>query len=58
MIYVINCACGDTYISETGRTLEIRMKEHKRACIKADFEKSAVAEVVDIERLEDVFTGC
>ena len=33
-----------TYIGETGRTLEIRVKEHKRACVKADFEKSAVAE--------------
>ena len=44
VIYKINCACGDTYIGETGRTLEIRMKEHKRACVRADFEKSAVAE--------------
>ena len=46
VIYIINSACGyiRTYIGETGRTLEIRMKEHKRACIKADFEKSAVAE--------------
>ena len=33
VIYKINCACGDTFIGE-----------HKRACIKADFEKSAVAE--------------
>ena len=32
------------YICETGRTVEIRMKEHKHACVKADFEKSAVAE--------------
>ena len=24
VIYKINCACGDTYIGETGRTLEIR----------------------------------
>ena len=44
VIYKINCACGDTYIGETGRTLEIRVKEHKRACVKADFEKSSVAE--------------
>ena len=44
VIYKINCACGDTYIGETGRTLEIRMKEHKHASIKADFEESAVAE--------------
>ena len=43
VIYKINCACGDTYVGETGRILEIRMKEHKRVCIKADFEKSAVA---------------
>ena len=41
VIYKINCACG---IGETGRTLEIRMKEHKGACVRADFEKSVVAE--------------
>ena len=44
VIFKINCACGDTYIGETGRTLEIRMKEHKSACVKADLKKSAVAE--------------
>ena len=44
MICKINCARGDTYIGETGRTLEIRMKEHKSACVRADFEKLAVAE--------------
>ena len=43
VIYKINCACGDILIGET-RTLEIRMKEHKRTCINADFEESPVAE--------------
>ena len=33
-----------SYIGETGRTLEMRIKEHKSACLRADFEKSAVAE--------------
>lgn len=31
VVYSIGCTCGDEYIGETGRTLDIRLKEHKRA---------------------------
>ena len=43
-IYKISCLCGDSYIGETGRTTNKRVKEHKAACRLAHFEKSAVAE--------------
>ena len=43
-IYKISCLCGDSYIGETGRTTNTRVKEHKAACRLAHFEKSAVAE--------------
>ena len=39
-----SCLCGDSYIGETGRTTNTRVKEHKAACRLAHFEKSAVAE--------------
>ena len=44
VIYKLGCECVDFYIGETGRTLNIRMKEHKAASRLAAFEKSAVAE--------------
>ena len=31
VIYKVECTCGSTYVGETHRTLEVRMKEHKRA---------------------------
>ena len=31
VVYKVDCSCGSTYVGETGRTLEVRMKEHKRA---------------------------
>ena len=31
VVYKIDCECGHTYIGETGRTMEVRMKEHKWA---------------------------
>ena len=44
MIYKLGCECGNFYIGETERSLNIRMKEHKTACRLAAFEKSAVGE--------------
>ena len=44
VIYKISCLCGDTYIGETERNANIRIKEHKAACRLAKFEKLAVAE--------------
>ena len=31
VVYQVDCSCGDTYIGETGRTLEVRLMEHMRA---------------------------
>ena len=43
-VYHIPCECGDSYIGETGRTIETRISEHKR-CIRLGYpEKSAVAD--------------
>ena len=40
----IKCLCADYYIGETGRSTNIRIKEHKAACRLAKFDRSAVAE--------------
>ena len=42
-IYKLSCLCGDSYIGETGRTTNTKLKEHKAACRLANFQKSAVA---------------
>ena len=45
VVYSIPCQdCDKTYIGETGRTLEHRVKEHKRAYTSANSLNSAVAE--------------
>ena len=38
------CSCEKTYIGETTRRLETRMKEHQEACCRGMLERSAVAE--------------
>jgi hypothetical protein len=43
-VYRIPCVCGKVYIGQTGRSVDIRMKEHQRH-IRLDHPgKSAVAE--------------
>ena len=44
VVYEVPCSCGKVYIGETIRTLETRIKEHKRACRDSDYKKSAIAE--------------
>ena len=44
VVYQVPCSCGETYIGETLRRLETRMKEHRDACQKGTLEKSALAE--------------
>ena len=44
VVYQIPCSCGKTYIGETTRRLETRMKEHQDACCRGMLEKSVVAE--------------
>ena len=43
VIYKISCLCGDSYIGETGRSANTRIREHKADCRLANFETSAVA---------------
>ena len=42
VVYRIGCSCGKTYIGETGRNLDIRLKEHKRA-VKMDNQNNGIA---------------
>jgi hypothetical protein len=42
--YSIPCECGKVYIGQSGRTIQIRFKEHERHVRLAQTEKSAVAE--------------
>ena len=45
MVYKIPCrSCTKEYISQTGRTLEHRLKEHRRALVSGDVNLSAVAQ--------------
>ena len=44
VIYCIPCQdCDKVYIGDTGRTLQVRQKEHKRHCINGRTQDSAVA---------------
>ena len=42
VIYCIPCKCGRVYIGETGRSLSVRISEHKRAVQQLD-KKNAIA---------------
>ena len=42
VVYKVDCDCGDTYIGETNRTLEVRLKEHKRA-VKTQLSNNGIA---------------
>ena len=44
VVYRIPCNCGQSYIGETRRRLETRLREHQETCQKGTLEKSAVAE--------------
>ena len=47
MIYEIPCGdCNDLYIGESGRSMDVRLVEHKRNVRKGEVERSAVAEHV------------
>ena len=42
VVYKVNCSCGNTYIGETGRTLDVRLKEHRRA-VKMNNKSNGIA---------------
>ena len=45
MVYCIPCgSCPRVYIGQTGRTMEHRLKEHKRALTSGNIAQSAIAE--------------
>jgi len=43
-IYSIPCECGGVYIGQSGRSVQLRIKEHSRHIRLAQPDKSAVAE--------------
>jgi hypothetical protein len=43
-VYSIPCECGKVYIGQSGRSIELRIKEHDRHIRLAQTDKSAVAE--------------
>jgi hypothetical protein len=43
-IYSFPCECGRVYIGQSGRTVQLRIKEHNRHIRLAQRDKSAVAE--------------
>ena len=43
-VYNIPCKCGNIYIGQSGRSIQIRIEEHSRHTRLAQTEKSAVAE--------------
>ena len=45
-VYVIPCSCGKEYIGETGRSLNIRIKEHTADLRRERTSKSALVEHV------------
>ncbi|XP_072037358.1 uncharacterized protein [Amphiura filiformis] len=43
-VYSIPCSCGEQYIGQTKRPLQVRLNEHKKATENKKIEKSALAE--------------
>jgi len=43
-IYKILCECGKVYIGQSGRSIQLRVKEHERYVRLVQPDKSAVAE--------------
>jgi hypothetical protein len=56
-VYRIPCECGTVYIGQTGRSIDLRIKEHERHIRLVHPDKSAVSEHIlehdHIIRLQD-----
>jgi len=46
-VYEIPCSCEKSYIGQTGRAIEVRIKEHEKDVDYRRTGKSAVAEHVE-----------
>ena len=58
VLYQISCGtCSKVYIGQTGRTLEHRLKEHRKALVSGNTAQSAVAEQA-VDQMHDInWTG-
>ncbi|KAJ8946570.1 hypothetical protein NQ318_008300 [Aromia moschata] len=45
-VYELKCTCGKSYIGQTGRSIQCRIKEHQRHTSLGNTDKSAIAEHV------------
>ncbi|KAJ8942278.1 hypothetical protein NQ318_005595 [Aromia moschata] len=45
-VYELKCTCGKSYIGQTGRSIQCRIKEHQRHIRLGNIDKSAIAEHV------------
>ncbi|KAJ8949365.1 hypothetical protein NQ318_012030 [Aromia moschata] len=45
-VYELKCTCGKSYIGQTGRSIQCRIKEHQRHTRLGNTDKSAIAEHV------------
>jgi hypothetical protein len=62
-IYKIPCECGNLYIGQSGRSIQLRIKEHERHIRLVQPDKSAVAEhsfnhdhIIRLQNTELLFT--
>ena len=55
MVYDVPCEdCDQSYIGESGRSLEVRLAEHQRHVRKGDITRSAIAEhaILQVHRMD------
>ena len=43
-VYSIPCSCGKVYKGETCHQLKLRLKEHQKAVVRSEIEKSGMAD--------------
>ncbi|KAJ8950989.1 hypothetical protein NQ318_006373 [Aromia moschata] len=46
VVYELKCTCGKSYIGQTGRSIQCRVKEHQRHTRLGNTDKAAIAEHV------------
>ena len=43
-VYSISCSCDQIYKGETGRPLQVRLEEYRKAVVRGEIEKSGMAD--------------